>query len=134
MAADIILGKHRNGSRQNDNLKVSFGDNADYWYLWSGMIKEIENETGELIDLYADAEFAGENLKKLESVIAKTISQLESKIESEWNVHVGTEFGIEKKELFQALNKKELIKKLKTLIMMIEVAGKTNDTIISIGD
>jgi len=134
MAADITLGRDVNNLSVELELKVRFNDDADYWYLWPTMIKEIQKNKGELIDLYADAEFMGENLNKLEVIVSKTVENLVNKSESKWKVHVGTELGIEKKEIFRALNKNDLIEKLTVLLKMITMARKTNDKLISIGD
>src|SRR6266567_574246 len=65
MGLDIVLTSNGQVPEYNPDNSISFeGGAADYWYLWPTMIKEIKNETGELIDLYDDAEFTGDNLDK----------------------------------------------------------------------
>src|SRR6266567_8502082 len=71
MGLDIVLTSNGQVPEYNPDNSISFeGGAADYWYLWPTMIKEIKNETGELIDLYDDAEFTGDNLDKIEKIIS----------------------------------------------------------------
>jgi hypothetical protein len=135
MALTIMLTVNGQKAKIHSGPSVSFdGNDADYWYLWSTMIKEIENKTGELIDLYDDAEFSGENLHELEAIVAKHVANLKNKKETEWDVHTGTALLPVKKEIYKTLSKKDLEAKLKAFLAIVRQAIAKNEKVICIGD
>ena len=134
MALDIILSANRQVPEWNADASVSFGAGADYWFLWPTLIKEIKDATGELIDLYGDAEFFGDNLKKVERLIIKQIHELKNKKEDKWEVHTGTEFQPVKKEIYRTLVKKDLEDKLEKFLLIVRQAIEKDEKIICIGD
>ena len=135
MSLNIVLSKNGEAPEWNGDTSISFsGGSADYWYLWSTLIKEIRNETGQLIDLYDDAEFSGDNLNKVERLIIKQIQELKDEKEEKWEIHIGTEFGHIKKEIYKTLVKEELISKLEKFLAIIQQAKENNEKVICIGD
>ena len=103
MAVDIILSANRRVSEWNADTCVSFRSDADYCFLWPTLIKEIKDATGELIDLYGDAEFFGEDLNKVESLIIKQIDELKDRKEDKWEVHTATELQPVKRKIYKTL-------------------------------
>lgn len=135
MALDIVLTLNGQVPEYRPETSISFeGEDADYWYLWSAMIQKIKNETGELIDLYDDAEFSGENLIKIEKIVISELEDIRNKKEKSWEIHTGTQIKPIKKEIFKTLIKKELEEKLSRLLIIIRLAIKTNEKILCMGD
>lgn len=135
MALDIVLTV--NGQAPDYNLKTSIffeGGAADYWYLWPKMIKEIKNKTEQLIDLYDDAEFSGDELGKVERIVLNQLEELKHKKDKNWEVHTGTELQPKKREIYKTLTKKDLEEKLQFLLKIVRLAKQTNEKILCIGD
>ena len=135
MALDIVLTINGQAPKHNPETSISFeGGAADYWYLWPTMISEINNKTGELIDLYDNAEFSGDNLDKVERIVLHQLEELRKKKDKEWSVHTGTELQPIKKEIYRTLIKKDLENKLQHLLTIVRQARQTNEKVICIGD
>jgi hypothetical protein len=135
MALDIVLTVGGQTPRYNSETSISFeGGAADYWYLWPTMIKEIQNKTGELIDLYDDAEFSGDNLEKVAEIVLNQLEKLKQKKDKEWEVHTGAELQPIKKEIYRTLIKKDLEDKLQRLLIIVQQAKQDNEKVICIGD
>ncbi|WP_028982082.1 hypothetical protein [Sporocytophaga myxococcoides] len=135
MSLVIVLSVGGRAPIFNPETSISLkGGDADYWYLWPTMIKEIKEETGELIDLYDDAEFSGDNLPKVEEIVIRQLEKLKQKKEKEWQVHIGTQIEPVKQEIFKSLIKKDLERKLRHFLKIMEQARLTNEKVICIGD
>jgi hypothetical protein len=135
MALDIVLTVNGQVPQYDPETSISFeGGAADYWYLWPTMINEIKNKTGELIDLYDDAESSGDNLDKIETIVLHQLDELRKKKDKEWNVHIGTELQPIKKEIYRTLVKKDLEEKLQRLLTIVKQAKQKNEKVICIGD
>ncbi len=135
MALHIILTENGEIPEWREETSISFnGGAADYWYLYEPMIKALEKETGELLDLYDDAEFFDGNLLILKRFIEQEITKLNSRAEEEWVVNTGIQFQPDHRELYETLNKRDLIEKLQKLMRMINRAVDEDEGIVSIGD
>lgn len=77
MALNINITINGKISYNDQYASISFEDDADYWYLWDALIQKVKSETGQLIDLYDDAIFAGNNLIKLRDAIYTELGKLE---------------------------------------------------------
>ena len=135
MALNIVLTVNGQAPEYNRDTSISFeGGDADYWYLWPTMIKQIKDQTGELIDLYDDAEFSGESLVKVERIILNELDYLQKKKEKRWDVHVGTQLQPTKKEIFKTLVKMDLEAKLQRFLMIVQQARVKNEKVVCLGD
>ncbi|UUC45187.1 hypothetical protein [Flavobacterium cerinum] len=135
MAISILLTTNKTITKHNEHRSFYFEDSgADYWYLWPTMIKEINNKTGELIDLYQDAEFSGSHLTIFKTTVAKHLAVINSKKEKSWEVYIGTQMHPVKQDIYKTLVKKEIAEKLEKLLQMIDLAIKSEEKIICIGD
>jgi K+ transporter len=134
MAVDIVLSVNGKMPKFNPETSILFEDDADYWYLWSSMIKEIKTATGELIDLYGNAEFFGNNLSKVEKIVFNQLEELKQIKETQWEVCVGTQTKPIKKEIFKTLIKKDIEEKLQRFLSIIRQAKQTGEKVICCGD
>jgi len=135
MPLDIVLSVNSEAAIWNEHTSISFGGNdADYSFLWPTMIQEIKNQTGELLDLYDDAEFSGDDLPKLESIIIRYIEYLRGRKEAIWDVSIGTQLGPVKNEIFRPLVKTDLVNKLEKFLHTVRLAKERKEKIICLGD
>jgi hypothetical protein len=133
VAVDIVLSVNGKAPVWREETSIRLSDDADYWYLWPRMINDLKNQTGELIDLYDGAEFSGQNLDILETLVGKQLLDLSSK-EEEWEVHVGTQTHLVKKEIYKKLIKRELQLKLAKLLFIVGLAKEQSEMVICLGD
>jgi hypothetical protein len=82
-------------------------DDAPYWFLLP-LFERLAAQTGEYIDLYGNASFAGEHLAALEDMLAEAQRLAESQPAS-WEVHVGTRVSPRHQELYKRLDREELL-------------------------
>jgi hypothetical protein len=129
MPLDIVLSKNGKAPAFDEQTSICFDNKADYWYLWPTMIQEIKNQTGELLDLYDDAKFLGDDLPKLEIILINQIKALQERKEKAWTVLIDNGFGP-----FETLVKKDLENKLEKFIYMVRLAKERNEKIICLGD
>jgi hypothetical protein len=134
MALDIVLSVNGKAPEWREETSVSFNADADYWYLWPTMIRDIKNQTGKLLDLYDDAKFSGQELISLEQVLEKQLVDLASEKPKEWDVHVGTQTHPIKKDIYKKLVKKDLQLKLEKFLFIVRLAKEEFETVICIGD
>jgi hypothetical protein len=133
VAVDIVLSVNGEVPTWREETSIRLSDDADYWYLWPRMISHLKNQTGELIDLYDDAEFSGPSLDILETLISKQLLDLSGESE-EWEVHTGTQLHPVKKEIHKKLIRKDLQLKLKKLLFIVRLAKAQSEMIICLGD
>jgi len=133
MALDIVVTENGKVGKYDQQGSIAFEDDADYWYL-QPMIKEIENRTGQLIDLYGEAKFGGDFLEQVEKIVLDHLDRLKQRREKQWEVHVGTQLHPTRKDLFKTLIKKDLEEKLHRFIAMLRQAKRTNEHVVCLGD
>lgn len=133
MALDIIITVNRVIPEFDEEKSISFNDDADYWYLYP-VFEKLKKDTGEMIDLYDDAEFSNGSLQKLRNLILTEINNLKEMKNKECLIHTGTQTFPEKKEIYKELNKNHLTQKLKKWLDIVDLAIKSNEKIICIGD
>ena len=134
MALDITITVNGKAPKNSKEQSISFeGGDADYWHLYP-LFEKLAKETGEMIDLYADSEFSNGSLLKLRQLLVNEIDRVKAQKEKQWSVYTGTQLQPEKKEIFKVLTRKDFIQKLEKWVSMIDIAIKTNEKIICIGD
>src|SRR5579872_5530136 len=134
MAVDIVVTVNGQIPRYDLQNSISFNDDADYWFLWPTMIKEIEDRTGQLIDLYGDAKFSGDFLGQVEKILLRHLEELNQRSDPQWEVHVGTQTEPVKKEIYKTLIKKDLEEKLQRFASFLRYAAQANEKVICLGD
>lgn len=134
MALDIVLTVNKKPPIGNLETFVAFEDAADYWYLYDTMITEIRNETGQMLDLYADCKFSDHHLQTLARIITKHLTLLKQKKEKSWPVHTGTQLKPVQKEIYKPLIKNELEAKLTKFLLITNLAIEKNEMLIGRGD
>ena len=135
MALDIVLSIGGKARQWNDDTSISFeGGEADYWYLWPTLIAEVKKATGQLIDLYDDAMFSGDDLDRVEGLTLIALQQLASIKNERWQVHTGTQTHPVREEIYRTLVKKDLRQKLEKLVSMLRLAKERGEKVICIGD
>ena len=135
MALDIFITLNGKVPKWNEATSLSFdSESADYWYLWSTMLKEIKDQTGEMLDLYEDAELSGENLTKVERILLKQLKELKAMKEKQWEVHTGTEIIPIQREVYKTLIKKDLVGKLERFLVIVQLAIEKKEKVMCTGD
>jgi hypothetical protein len=133
MAIDIVLTK--NGLRQafNDETAICFEDAGDYTYL-TPFFEKLKTATAQIIDLYDDCVFEGDNLIALKQAIMEEITLVSNQNEEKWFVITGTQIQPIQKDIYQEVIKKDLIKKLGKWLILTNLAIEQNEKLIGIGD
>ena len=78
-----------------------------YWHLYPTFLR-LHSQTGRLIDLYESATFAGPDLVALLETIAEARTQVETHPPS-WDVHVGTRTHPDRRELYETIQRDEIL-------------------------
>ena len=100
MAIDIVLTKNRLRQKFNIETSIRFDDSGDYQFL-QPFFEKLRVKTSEIIDLYDDCEFEGENLIKLKNELEKEIFRLSKQKEEKWSVFIGIQTLPFKKEIYR---------------------------------
>ncbi len=103
-----------------------------YWFLHP-LFERLAAETGQHIDLYGDASFAGESLVALERALAEARRLVNSQPE-EWSVHVGTQVSPEYRDLYRPVERKAMLALLDRWEIVIERARQLGQPVVCFGD
>ena len=68
---------------------IALDNDAYYWFL-RPLLERLDQETGQWIDLYGDARFAGDDLQGLERMLTAADELVRSQ-PATWQVHIGTQ-------------------------------------------
>ena len=103
-----------------------------YWFLWP-LFKDLAKQTGQLVDLYGDAFFCGEDLDALAQILvhAHGLVNVQPDI---WEVHIGTQLQPVRRELYSTVNKQQMVVLLDRLEAAIHRAKNTEAYVSFIGD
>ena len=130
----LLITVTKNKSRQDFRVKSSLHLNDDgyYWFLYPTFI-EIEENTGQMIDLYGDTLFDASKLPLLRESIKSVEDTLREKTD-QWQVSVGHQLQPEIKEMWEEISKSKLIELLRRFVEIIDFAVANNEHIVCIGD
>lgn len=97
MALDVYLQKDNNPPTTVDELFLQFEDDGYYWFLFK-YFEDLAKQTGQMVDLYDDAFFYGDNLDYLHQKILRVREDVTQKPEF-WEEFAETTFekGLEQK-------------------------------------
>src|SRR5262245_12558750 len=79
-----------------------------YYSFLHPWFERLAAETGQYIDLYGDASFAGETLAALERVLAEARHSARSQLQK-WSVHVGTQMYPDPRELYGTVERQAML-------------------------
>jgi hypothetical protein len=108
------------------------GDEGYYWFLHP-LFERLAAETGQYIDLYGNAMFAGPNLAALGRMLAEARRLVEAQPVS-WQVHIGTQFSPTHREVFKAVERAEFLRLLGVWEHAARRAGELGRSVICFGD
>ncbi len=130
MSLDIFIGENRKDPNITHLISI---DEVFYWELYP-VFKDVSNKTGELIDLYDDANFNLKSQVTLKHHLEQKLNQIYQQ-EATWNVITGWRAINNKKvKIERVIEKRNIVNLIKTFISSIEDAMKQKKNIIFLGD
>ena len=112
--------------------RAAFRSDGYYWFLHP-LFERLRNSHGKYIDLYGDAEFRKSELPLIE----RLLNDAESLISSQpprWEVHVGTQTGPVKRELYAEVDRPSFVHLIAQLRAVLSAAETSGSGIRFIGD
>jgi hypothetical protein len=103
-----------------------------YWFLLP-LLERLHAQTGQYIDLYGDASFAGADLSALERMVAEA-NRLVVAQPATWQVHTGTQTMPERKELYAAVDQSRFLALLNEWQLIITRAKQIGKPVVCFGD
>ncbi|MGL6096740.1 MAG: hypothetical protein ACRC7O_13210 [Fimbriiglobus sp.] len=111
---------------------LSFADDGYYWFLHP-LFERLRTETGQYVDLYGDAIFAGPRLTALGRMLAEARQLVEAQPEF-WKVHTGTQLLPTRREVFQPVERAAFLRLLGVWEQTVQRAEKSGRAVICVGD
>jgi hypothetical protein len=106
------------------------GDEGYYWHLLDAF-KDIEKETGHMIELYDGALFEGSNLRVLIDRLEQELQKVDS-LPQELEVEIGKRMSGE--SVYHTINRLSLSKILDKFIYIARSAEDSNEIVVCWGD
>jgi hypothetical protein len=132
MALDIGMGDGSSYVPVPGEPLLWLEDDAPYWFLHP-LFERLATQTGQYIDLYGDASFAGEQLTALREMLIEAQRLAESQPDS-WQVHVGTQVLPLHQECFKRLDREVLLRLLATWERVVARAEELGRPVVCFGD
>lgn len=132
MAVDIGVGDGSSLAPASDEPWLCLNDDGYYWFLHP-LFERLHAETGQYIDLYGDASFAGERLAALERTLAEARRLVEARPET-WSVHVGTEVRPWHRELYRPVEREAMLELLDRWAAVVARARQLGRPVVCFGD
>ena len=111
---------------------LSLDNDGYYWFLLS-LFERLCAETGQMIDLYGDASFAGASLTALERIVAEARTMVLAKPEF-WSVHVGTQVQPVRREVYEPVDREAFLALLDRWTHVIVRAEELGRPVVCFGD
>jgi hypothetical protein len=111
---------------------VTLGDDGYYWFLHP-LFVDLASRTGQYIDLYGDAAFAGPALDALGDTTERARRLVEEQPDS-WQVHVGTQTAPVHKEVYSGVEGSTFRQLLERLSEIVATARGQNGRVVCFGD
>jgi hypothetical protein len=108
-------------------------DNDGYYWFLHPLFEQLAGETGQYIDLYGDAMFAGRDLDALERTLSAARRLVETHPDS-WKVHIGTQVEPTFRELYRSVEHSVFLELLAVWDQAIERARRTGRAVVCFGD
>lgn len=135
MAVDIGVGKLSPTGQSlllGNEPRTCLFDDGYYWFLYP-FWTELRERTGQYVDLYGNASFAGAALDALREVLAKVRKAVTDQPDS-WRVRTGTHIGPVRTELYGTVYREELVRLLETLSVIAARAAELGGSVECAGD
>jgi hypothetical protein len=130
LAIGLDVGGSTSPSRSEPSL--SLDDDGYYWFLHP-LWERLRSETGQYIDLYGYAGFAGEDLAALDRILTEARQLVEAQPET-WQVHVGTRISPEHRELYCQVQREAMLSMLDRWAVIIARARRLGRPVVCIAD
>jgi hypothetical protein len=114
-------------------------DNSGYYWFLYPLLEQLAEKTGQMIDLYGDAEFRGDELPVLRQTLVEARRQVADQ-PVRWSVHVGISSmpnatpPVPPWEVFKEVERSKFIKLLDTLIAIVDRAISAGVAVVCWGD
>ena len=132
MALDIGVGNGSSLVPVEGEPALQLDNDGYYWFLHP-LFARLQAETGQYIDLYGDAAFAGPELASLKRMLAEARSLAEAQPAS-WQVHVGTQVAPAHRDLYKPVRREALLALLARLDEVVRRAEALNRPVVCFGD
>lgn len=131
MALDVGVADP-GGSGLLPSPRASLRSDGYYWYLYP-LIERLRKSHGKYIDLFGNAAFRKGELSLLLGFLNEAQALIESQPAS-WKVHIGTETGLVKRELYAALERREFVDLIAQLRAVASAAEAAGSSVLFVGD
>ena len=132
MSLDIGVGDGTSPVPLRDEPSLSLDDDAVYSFLHP-LLERLRWETGQFVDLYGDASFAGWRLAALKRMLVQARALGESQPET-WEVHVGTQLAPALRDLWRPLNRSVFLDLITRWERIVERAEELDRPVVCFGD
>jgi len=130
MALDItISGKYQ----YQEGFHLRWYADGFYTHIYEDLL-ELEKLTNQKIGLYNDSEFRSDNLPVLKYFLIQLIDKTNIVEKDSWQVLIGTEYGLVVREIYETIQKSQLLTELKKFLVLVDTAIENNEYIICSGD
>ena len=111
-------------------LNSEMRTNGYYWFI-EPLFREFREQTGQYVDLYGNASFAGNDLLALEQILQQALTLIEAQPES-WAVIVGHAGA--RGEVYMGVLKTRFIALLTQWLQLCSDAQQSNSAVVCFGD
>jgi hypothetical protein len=132
MAVDIGVGDDSSTTLDPGEPSLSLDYDGYYCFL-RPLWERLRSETGQYIDLYGDASFAGEELAALGRALTEARRLVEAQPKA-WSVHIGTQMSPEHRELCCQVQKVAMLALLDRLAAVVARARHLGRSVVCLGD
>jgi hypothetical protein len=132
MALDVGVGDGFSLQPIPSEPSLSLENDALYWFLYP-LFERLAAQTGQYIDLYGDASFAGEQIAALKEMLTDALRLAEAQPDS-WEVYIGTQVSPVRQVLYQRLDRKVLLNLLAAWRRVTERAEQLGRPVVCFGD
>jgi len=130
MSLDIRLSTSRAAA-------LSFEDDGYYWFMYP-LIEDLRIKTGQYIDLYGGAAFAGKSLESLRETLIGAAQMVEG-MPDRWEVQTGSSIGSYLKPtpptpIYGTVHKSDFVLLLRAFLELVDTAIARKATVVCAGD
>jgi hypothetical protein len=141
MSLEIGLAGSRPGPPSAAGPIASFDDDENggyYWFLYP-LFEQLAEKTGQMIDLYGDAEFRGDALQSLRQTLHEAC-RLVGDQPAQWSVFVGTQTMPNApkppppRDIFKDVERSKLLALLDLMLTIVDRASSSGMAVVCFGD